>query len=53
MAEGPRNAENIFPWARLGIFEHVFFEPTPGPGDSEGGDVFSPVLDAPATPPGR
>jgi len=28
-------AEIIFPWARLGIFEDLSFEPTPGPGYSE------------------
>lgn len=39
-------AEIIFPWARLGIFEDLSFEPTPGPGYSEGGDVFSPAQDA-------
>jgi hypothetical protein len=53
LAARPRKAEIIFPWARLGIFEDVFFEPTPGPGDSEGGDVFSPAMDAPGTPPSR
>jgi hypothetical protein len=53
MAERPRKAENVFTWARLEIFEDVFFEPTPGPGDSEGGDVFSPPMDAPGTPPSR
>ena len=39
----PPKAETIFPWARFGIFEELSFEPTPGPGDSEGGDVFSPL----------
>jgi hypothetical protein len=41
-----RKAEIIFPWARFGIFEDLSFEPTPGPGYSEGGDVFSPARDA-------
>jgi hypothetical protein len=53
MAARRRKAEIIFPWARLGIFEDLSFEPTPGPGDSEGGDVFSPAMDAPRTPPSR
>jgi hypothetical protein len=43
VAERPLKAEIIFPWARLGIFEDLSFEPTPGPGYSEGGDVFSPA----------
>jgi len=50
-AAGRRKAEIIFPWARLGIFEDLSFEPTPGPGYSEGGDVFSPAMKAP--PPRR
>jgi hypothetical protein len=53
MAESPRKAESVFTWARLESFEDVFFEATPGPGDSEGGDVFSPVIDAPGSPPSR
>jgi hypothetical protein len=48
-----RKAEIIFPWARLGIYEDLSFQPTPGPGYSEGGDVFSPAMDAPGTPPSR
>jgi hypothetical protein len=39
-------AEIEFPWARLGIFEDLSFKPTPGPGYSEGGDVFLPERDA-------
>jgi hypothetical protein len=53
MAASPVNAEIIFPWAGLGIFEELSFKPTPGPGDSEGGDVFSPAMAAPGTPPRR
>ena len=53
LAARPQKAEIIFPWARLGIFEDLSFEPTPGPGYSEGGDVFSPAKDAPGTPPSR
>jgi hypothetical protein len=45
LATRPRKAEIIFPWARLGIFEDLSFESTPGPGYSEGGDVFSPARD--------
>jgi hypothetical protein len=53
MAARPVKAEIIFPWARLGIFEELSFKPTPGPGYSEGGDVFSPGMAAPRTPPSR
>lgn len=49
IAAKPVKTEIIFPWARLGIFEELSFEPTPGPGDSEGGDVFSPAMAAPRT----
>jgi hypothetical protein len=51
MASRRRKAEIIFPWAWLGIFEDLSFEPTPGPGYSEGGDVLSPAMDAPCTLP--
>jgi hypothetical protein len=51
MAARALNPEIMFPWARLGIFEDLFFEPTPGPGDSEGGDVFSPAMAAAARRP--
>ena len=42
IAASPRKAEIVFPWARLGIFEDLSFQATPGPGYSEGGDVFRP-----------
>jgi hypothetical protein len=42
MAEKPRKAETAYAWTRPVDGEAVFFEPTPGPGDSEGGDVFAP-----------
>ena len=45
IAARPRKSEIIFPWARLGIFENISFAATPGPGYSEGGDVFSPARD--------
>jgi hypothetical protein len=43
MAERPRKAETVYAWRRLGNTEAVFFDATPGPGDSDGGDVFAPV----------
>jgi hypothetical protein len=46
IAARPPKLEIIFPWARLGIFEDISFAATPGPGYSEGGDVFSPAQDA-------
>lgn len=49
MAERPRRAETAYSWARPDNGEAVFFEPTPGPGDSDGGDVFAPARDAPAS----
>ena len=42
MAERPRKAETAYSWARPENGEAVFFGPTPGPGDSEGGELFSP-----------
>jgi hypothetical protein len=38
----PRIAENAFSWAKHDSGDFVSAEPTPGPGDSDGGDVFSP-----------
>jgi len=38
----PRLAEAVFWWARPHPSEETFFKPTPGPGDSEGGDVYGP-----------
>jgi hypothetical protein len=35
----PRLAEGIHFWERPRDLEGVFFGPTPGPGDSDGGDV--------------
>jgi hypothetical protein len=42
LAAGPRVARTAFSWERVSEPEGVSFEPTPGPGDSEGGDLFSP-----------
>jgi hypothetical protein len=38
----PRIAENGSSWVGLDPLEHVSFTPTPGPGDSDGGDVYAP-----------
>jgi len=40
VAGPPRLAENIYTWIRPDVFEDISFAPTPGPGDSDGGDVF-------------
>jgi hypothetical protein len=42
MAGRPRVARLAFAWERGGSPEDVFFEATPGPGDSEGGDIYTP-----------
>ncbi len=42
VAGPPRMAEDVYSWVRPGNSEEVSFAPTPGPGDSEGGDVFAP-----------
>ena len=41
-ADRPRVARTTFSWQRVQTPRGVSFEPTPGPGDSEGGDLFSP-----------
>ena len=42
-AAGPaRIAEDVFSWTRGNVAEGLSFAPTPGPGDSEGGDLYSP-----------
>ena len=38
----PRFADDVYDWIRLEPSENVTYTPTPGPGDSEGGDVFAP-----------
>jgi hypothetical protein len=39
-AEAPRVAQEGFSWTRLPERPGFSYEPTPGPGDSEGGDLF-------------
>jgi hypothetical protein len=42
-AAGPaRIAEEAFSWSRPDLVEGLSFAPTPGPGDSEGGDLYPP-----------
>ena len=38
----PRVGEGVFSWLLPHLTDEAFFTPTPGPGDSEGGDVYSP-----------
>jgi len=38
----PRIARPFFAWEAVTPRDDLFFEPTPGPGDSEGGDIYSP-----------
>ena len=40
VAGPPRLAETVYSWARGEESEEIFFLPTPGPGDSDGGDIF-------------
>lgn len=42
VAGPPRIADDVYSWVRPSQDEEVSFAPTPGPGDSEGGDVFAP-----------
>ena len=42
LAGSPRVAKTAFSWERADEPPDVSFAPTPGPGDSEGGDLFSP-----------
>ena len=35
-------AQPFFAWEAVVPRDDLFFEPTPGPGDSEGGDIYSP-----------
>jgi hypothetical protein len=42
VAGEPRVAEDAYSWTRSDVPEGVSFAPTPGPGDSEGGDVYPP-----------
>lgn len=40
VAGPPRLAEDAYSWSRPKSTDFVSFEPTPGPGDSDGGDIF-------------
>lgn len=40
VAGPPRLAEAAYSWARPDEPDELFFLPTPGPGDSDGGDIF-------------
>jgi hypothetical protein len=41
LVEGPpRIAEDAYSWIRRHVPDDVSFAPTPGPGDSDGGDLF-------------
>jgi hypothetical protein len=42
VAGPPRVAEDIYDWVRPEPHENVTYEPTPGPGDSDGGDLYPP-----------
>jgi hypothetical protein len=41
-SERPRVARTGYSWERSNLSPEISFEPTPGPGDSEGGDIFPP-----------
>jgi hypothetical protein len=38
----PQVAEDAYSWASVEFRDALSFAPTPGPGDSEGGDVYPP-----------
>ncbi len=40
VAGPPRIAESVFSWSRGEPDDDISFLPTPGPGDSDGGDIF-------------
>jgi hypothetical protein len=42
VAGAPRVAEDASSWAKIEAGDGLSFAPTPGPGDSEGGDVYPP-----------
>jgi hypothetical protein len=46
LAGRPRKAMTAYSWRRAKVRDAVSFEPTPGPGDSEGGDVFTPPTES-------
>jgi hypothetical protein len=43
VAGPPRLAGDAYTWARLHVPDDISFAPTPGQGDSDGGDVSSPA----------
>ena len=38
----PRVARLAFSWERPDAGDELFYQPTPGPGDSDGGDLYTP-----------
>jgi hypothetical protein len=42
VAGKPRLAKDAYSWTRSDVPEGVSFAPTPGPGDSDGGDLYPP-----------
>jgi hypothetical protein len=40
VAGPPRLAEDVYSWMRSHVPDDISFAPTPGPGDSDGGDLF-------------
>jgi hypothetical protein len=44
VAGPPRLANDVYSWVRPHASEVVSSAPTPGPGDSEGGDVYAPAV---------
>lgn len=43
LAGSPRVAQTAYFWQRVEAADGVSFEPTPGPGDSEGGELYPPL----------
>jgi hypothetical protein len=42
VAAPPQVARDAHSWTRVEVRDGLSFEPTPGPGDSEGGDLYPP-----------
>ena len=42
VADAARVVEDAYSWAKVEEGEGLSFEPTPGPGDSDGGDLYPP-----------
>jgi hypothetical protein len=53
LAETPRVAQERFSWTRSPECPGFSYESTPGPGDSEGGDLFRGDVEPARTRPGR